>query len=200
MIGRRWQLAVSILTACVAAGCTSTVSSGGTTPGSASVSGTVGNRSFQPVDAMATVATDNNGGSILGVFIGNTPNGCGQAQQSDAQPGSLWLRIAVLEQSDEPGCSMPPVAPGSYSVLGTSTMPRLACRGTIDVIAGYDRFSDTCEPITLTPTGGAMTVTSITGSVVEGTFDLFFGGQEMKGQFSAPICDLSQVSGTPKCG
>ncbi len=205
---RRWELGVSILAMCASAACTASTGTGqgaaptGAPTGSASVTGTFDGQSFQPVDAFAVVSSDPAGTGLL-VFISSAPNACLHSQEDVGEPNSASLMISLDYMTDPKSCPTPPIATGTYNLTPPPGTPIGSCGATLSAIANFDQSDQACNVTkSARPLGGTVVLSSITSSLVEGSFDfLLDGGQEVKGQFSAPMCDQSMVrSGAPSCG
>jgi hypothetical protein len=108
---------------------------------------------------------------VLG--IANKPLACDTA----GIPNSTLIGISIKL----PGTA--PVGPGSYAI-------------NLDPSSAYDNLADVVttdgactQSSTADCTGGTLTITSVTASLIVGTFTLIFDtGDEMNGNFSAVIC------------
>ncbi len=94
--------------------------------------------------------------------------------------------------------------PGATSlVVAVSAMGGSVATGTYGVVsqgfgatASYATQDATCNTsFSETASGGSVTLTTVSGSSVAGTFDLTFGTDHVTGSFSAPICGYSAGDG-----
>jgi hypothetical protein len=155
------------------------------------VSGTAGGAPLAVTDEVAFVGTGMENGvtqAYAGVFITNVAGTCGILQRGANPPSLQMLQIAV----GAPGST---VTAGSYA-LGSST--------TSTASALFQAEDATCTPTTNEQaSSGTITLSSVDGSTVKGSFDLTFAnGDHLTGSFSAPVCDASLAgsSDNPTCG
>jgi hypothetical protein len=153
-----------------------------------SITGTLGGQPFVPADSIGQtyVTTTMSGQSIAsaGVVLGTIPGLCAVAERHGSPPSVRTLAFQVTQDATT-------IAPGTY---GTGQ----------GLSASYEANDATCAVVGLEQaTGGTVTFTTSTATVLEGTFDLTFeGGDHLSGPFSAPVCAdlLFQVAWQGTCG
>jgi hypothetical protein len=175
-----------VMAAC--GGSTSTLGSGG---GSSSVTGTAGGTALATVDQVGLVGTEVSDGqnvAYAGVALTNVAGTCGVLQRHGDPPNAQVLTLVV-------GTTGTTVTPGTYTVGSTSS-------STASV--QYDAQDANCVQTTdETASGGTVTLAVVSGSQVEGNFDVTFpGGDHLTGTFTAPVCsvDVFSNTSTSTCG
>jgi len=177
---RAWFTAamVSILAALPA--CSS--SSGGGGNGTASVTGTIQGATVPAGDAVGldSVASGSSEAAV-GAIITNVASACSVLQDHGNPPGATALVVAVSAMGGS-------VATGTYSIVSQG----------FGATASYTTEDTTCNTsFSENASSGSVTLTTVSGSTVAGTFDVTFGSDHLTGSFSAPICNYSAGDGGP---
>jgi hypothetical protein len=157
----------------------------------ASITGTLGGQAFVPADAIGQIYTSTTmsgqSESSAGVVFGTIADLCGVAERHGSPPSVRTLAF----QLGQNGTTVPP---GTYAIgqgvgLGGAT---------------YEAIDSTCAVTGgEQATGGSVTLTTSTPTLLEGRFDLTFdSGDHIAGPFSAPVCGelLFQVAWKGACG
>jgi hypothetical protein len=187
--------AVSFVCVCAAVGLGAC--GGATTSGSQKVSVT-GQVAGEPVTTTDTVAIVESGaafglanGQAVEIAITNVPNTCAVLQRHGDPANATSLSFGVTSLTG-------PVAAGTYPVVpGASGSSAASAEG------GYATTDAQCNDKTsIAAASGSVTFSTISSSVVEGTFDIVLaGGDHVSGSFNAPVCVFSPVTSTqPVCG
>jgi hypothetical protein len=165
---------------------------GGSGSASISVTGTIGGEGFEFIDvggwASQGVIT---GGPFAGVTIAATSKlgACGAADQSNLSRANLTSFFILI--TDTGGTSpAAPIAPGTFAF---GSMQIGADAGVTETVNASIGSTDAmCQPIGfngIQASGGSVTLTSITASEIDGSFDFtFYNMGELKGSFRAPVC------------
>jgi hypothetical protein len=122
----------------------------------------------------------------LYTVLTSKPGACAHYRQNQAVAGEQWLiLVQIAYRSDmQPA----PFATGSYPIGAGVTGPDGTLR-TAD--ASYQPFGRNCaEGGQQAATSGTITYTTVTDTLVEGSYDLSFGRSRVQGGFSAPMCLL----------
>lgn len=92
-----------------------------------------------------------------------------------------------------------PVTTGTYRVVSPDILGSSESEASADIFGSTATCGDNGE--SETATSGSVTVTSIDGGLVQGSFNLTFAGGPLTGYFSAPICPASSAptGTTPAC-
>ncbi len=160
------------------------------TPGTADVTGTVNGDSFVVKDVVGSL---NNAGPVaneLWVSILDHAGICAVIQQgAESFASTKGLRLDLLSDSPMPV----KIGTGTFTIGDTS-----AAKPTFT--AFYLATDATCTAGVgrTNATGGTITITEITATAINGTFDLTFASGSLKGSFGASTCsDMS--TGHIKC-
>jgi hypothetical protein len=118
--------------------------------------------------------------------LSNKPGVCARYRQNQVVANERWLLvIQTAYRSDQRPA---PFAPGTYRIGVGTTDPDGTLR-TVD--ATFQPFGRNCsEGGQQEATGGTVTYTVVTDTLVEGSYDLLFGKSRVQGGFSAPTCVL----------
>ena len=84
--------------------------------------------------------------------------------------------------------------------------PTLSAPGTFQIdssgalVVVWNAYDDACNTWDAHATAGAVTITSVTSTEIQGSFDLTFGGDHVTGTFDASLCSpVQDASGPPVC-
>jgi hypothetical protein len=116
----------------------------------------------------------------------NKPDACAHYRQNQVVADEEWLVVVqVAYRSDRQPA---PFATGTYQVGVGVTDPA----GTLRTVAAtYQPYGASCsEGGQRSATGGAVTYTTVTDTLVEGSYDLRFRSTTVQSAFSAPMCLL----------
>jgi hypothetical protein len=165
------------------AACSSSSSGSSFGPGDATVSGTIQGATVPASDVVGLyyVATFDGGVSQAqaGVIVTNVANACGVLQAHGNPPNATSLELVVSALGSS-------VATGNYAIVPQG----------YGASASYATVDGNCNPSFVDgATGGSITLTTVSGSTIAGTFDLTFGSDHLTGSFSAPICTYSAGDG-----
>jgi hypothetical protein len=116
--------------------------------------------------------------------LSNKPDACVHYRQNQVVADEEWLiLVQIAYRSDlQPA----PFATGTYQVGVGVTDPA----GTLRTVAAtYQPHGPSCSEGGQRPaTGGTITYTTVTDTLVEGSYDLQFRSSTAQGAFSAPLC------------
>jgi hypothetical protein len=116
----------------------------------------------------------------------NKPDACAHYRQNQVVAYEQWLIVVqIAYRSDRQPA---PFATGTYQIGVGVTDPG----GTLRTAAAtYQPHGSSCsEGGQRTATGGTVTYTTVTDTLVEGSYDLQFRSSAVQGAFSAPMCLL----------
>jgi hypothetical protein len=116
----------------------------------------------------------------------NKPDACAHYRQNQVVADEEWLIVVqIAYRSDRQPA---PFATGTYQVGVGITDPA----GTLRTAAAtYQPHGPSCsEGGQRSATGGTVTYTTVTDTLVEGSYDLQFHSSAVQGAFSAPMCLL----------
>lgn len=164
-------------------GCASNGSSGG-------VTGELPGGGFEPGDQISAAITMTEGGDTLGearIVIASTSHLCSDAS---AQPpidrkGQHWVTISLRDVNG--AMKSVPTAPGTYTIYpNTGSEPAKSASFESGAFDGSCAEDDGASAM---GQGGTVTLTSVTGGVFSGTFDVTLntGGRAM-GSFAPAAC------------
>jgi hypothetical protein len=114
----------------------------------------------------------------------NKPDACAHYRQNQVVANEKWLIIVqIAYRSDRQPA---PFATGTYQIGVEVTDPD----GTLRTVAAtYQPHGPSCSEGGQRPaTGGTVTYTTVTDTLVEGSYDLQFRSSTVQGAFSAPMC------------
>jgi hypothetical protein len=114
----------------------------------------------------------------------NKPDACAHYRQNQVVADEEWLIVVqIAYRSDRQPA---PFATGTYQVGVGVTDPA----GTLRTVAAtYQPHGPSCSEGGQRPaTGGTVTYTTVTDTLVEGSYDLQFRSSTVQGAFSAPTC------------
>jgi hypothetical protein len=119
-------------------------------------------------------------------ILTNKPDACAHHRQNQVVADEKWLLVVqIAYRSDRQPA---PFATGTYQVGVGVTDPAGTFRG---VTATYQPHGPNCsEGGQRSATGGTVTYTTVTDTLVEGSYDLQFRTSTAQGAFSAPMCLL----------
>ena len=116
----------------------------------------------------------------------NEPGACAHYRQNQAVPYEHWLVVVqIAYRADRQPA---PFATGTYQIGVGTTDPG----GTLRTVAAtYQPHGANCsQGGQRDATGGTVTYTTVTDTLVEGSYDLQFRRDRVQGTFSAPMCVL----------
>jgi hypothetical protein len=175
---------VLLLCSLAVAACSGSATSSG---GKASVAGTAGGKPVPATDVVAIVETADGGAAPVAVAIAitNLAGACGVLERGGNPANVTNLNFLFV--------SATPLHPGSYPIGAPSN--------------GTSQYSETnamCgTSLVEDATTGSVTLTGVSASLLEGTFDVTMGnGDHLTGTFSAPVCgaNLTGSTGAAACG
>jgi hypothetical protein len=114
----------------------------------------------------------------------NKPDACAHYRQNQVVAYEQWLIVVqIAYRSDRQPA---PFATGTYQIGVGVTDPG----GTLRTVAAtYQPHGSSCSEGGQRPaTGGTVTYTTVTDTLVEGSYDLQFRSSTAQGTFSAPMC------------
>jgi hypothetical protein len=118
--------------------------------------------------------------------LSNKPGVCARYRQNQAVVNERWL--LVIQTAYRSDRQPAPFAPGTYGIDVGTTGPDGTLR-TVD--ATFQPFGRNCsEGGQQEATGGTVTYTTVSDSLVAGSYDLLFGRSRVTGSFTAPTCVL----------
>ena len=118
--------------------------------------------------------------------LSNKPGVCTRYRQNQAVANEKWL--IVIQTAYRSDMQPAPFATGTYQ-LGVGAIGPDGTLRTAD--ASFHPFGRNCaEGGQQEATGGTVTYTMVTDTLVEGAYDLLFGKSRVQGSFSAPTCML----------
>jgi hypothetical protein len=124
----------------------------------------------------------------------NKPDACAHFRQNQVVAYEKWLIVGqIAYRSDRQPA---PFATGTYQI-GVGVTDR---DGTLRMAAAtYQPHGSSCsEGGQRSATGGTVTYTIVTDTLVEGSYDLQFRGSAAQGAFSAPMCLLCTLRPTSR--
>jgi hypothetical protein len=124
----------------------------------------------------------------------NKPDACAHYRQNQVVAHEKWLIVGqIAYRSDRQPA---PFATGTYPVGVGVTDPA----GTLRMAAAtYQPHGSSCsEGGQRSATGGTVTYTTVTDTLVEGSYDLQFRSSTVQGAFSAPMCLLCTLRPTSR--
>jgi hypothetical protein len=122
----------------------------------------------------------------LASVLTNKPNACAHYRQNQVVAYEQWLIVVqIAYRSDRQPA---PFATGTYPI-GVGVTDR---DGTLrTAVATYQPHGSNCsEGGQRSATGGTVTYTTVSDTLVEGSYDLQFRSSAVQGAFSAPMCLL----------
>ena len=118
--------------------------------------------------------------------LSSVPDVCARYRQNQTVPDEKWLLVVQIAYRSD--MQPAPFAPGTYGIGVGTTGPDGTLR-TVD--ATFQPFGRHCsEGGQREATGGTVTYTTVTDTLVEASYDLLFGRSRVQGSFSAPTCVL----------
>ncbi len=183
-------LTLSLILAPVAA-CSSGAGGGAAAAsGSASVDGSVDNRSISPAYAFAVNGPSTTGGTGQTqprIIVSDDPDLCSYfaAAATGKRANTFYLQFVMGGLSNAP--------------LSARTYTSYSLDGYPDLSAEYVGYDYTCEYSNGVLTTGSVTLTGV-GATYTGTFDLTFDtGDHVTGNFTAPLCTDPDTSTGVTC-
>jgi hypothetical protein len=118
--------------------------------------------------------------------LSNKPGVCSRYRQNQVVAGEKWL--VVIQTAYRSDMQPAPFAPGTYGIGVGTTGPD----GTLRTAeATFQPFGRNCsEGGQQEATSGTVTYTTVTDTLVAGSYDLLFGRSRVTGSFTAPTCTL----------
>jgi hypothetical protein len=118
--------------------------------------------------------------------LSNKPGVCARYRQNQVLADEKWL--LVIQTAYRADRQPAPFAAGTYGIGVGTTGPDGTLR-TVD--ASFQPFGRNCSAGGLQEaTGGTVTYTDVTDTLVTASYDLLFGKSRVQGGFSAPMCTL----------
>jgi hypothetical protein len=198
IIARSWArptLASASLLAVVAA-CSSSSSGSASGP----VTGSIGGSAFAAADALAVVETLANSGtppvSETDVAITSFAGACALATSGGGTPsGAAVVNLIVVGN----GAALAK----TYTIDGASVGVQYSgdfgseCKTTMITMGGATQTISSKAGVIAEATGGTITFTQVTSTMIEGSFDAMFpSGDHLSGGFTAAICNASMPGAT----
>jgi hypothetical protein len=124
----------------------------------------------------------------------NKPDACAHFRQNQVVAYEKWLIVGqIAYRSDRQPA---PFTTGTYQI-GVGVTDR---DGTLRMAAAtYQPHGSSCsEGGQRSATGGTVTYTTVTDTLVQGSYDLQFRGSAVQGAFSAPMCLLCTLRPTSR--
>jgi hypothetical protein len=118
--------------------------------------------------------------------LSNRPNACAHYRQNQVVADEQWLVVVQIAYRSD--MQPAPFATGTYPIgVGVTDQD-----GTLrSVAATYQPHGSSCsEGGQRSATGGTVTYSTVTDTLVEGSYDLQFRRSTVQGTFSAPMCLL----------
>ena len=157
------------------------------TPGSVtSPSGSIGRTALTDlVDAYSQIDGVDWQHQLYSVLT-NRPDACAHFRQNQVVASERWLIVVQIAYRSD--MQPAPFWTGTYQIDVAVTDPD----GTLRTVAAtYQPFGSSCsEGGQRSATGGTVTYTTVTDTLVEGSYDLQFSRGRVQGSFSAPMCLL----------
>jgi hypothetical protein len=157
------------------------------TPGSStSPSGSIGRTPLTDlVDAYSQVEGVDWQHQLYSVLT-NRPDACAHYRENQVVANERWLVVVQIAYRSD--MQPAPFATGTYQVGVGVTDPE----GTLRAVAAtYQPHGSSCsEGGQRSAIGGTVTYTTVTDTLVEGSYDLQFSRGTVQGGFSAPMCLL----------
>jgi hypothetical protein len=118
--------------------------------------------------------------------LSNKPDACAHYRQNQVVADEEWLIVVQIAYRSD--LQPAPFATGTYQIGVGVTDPA----GTLRTVAAtYQPHGPSCSEGGQRPaTGGTVTYTTVTDTLVEGSYDLQFRSSTVQGAFSAPMCLL----------
>jgi hypothetical protein len=116
----------------------------------------------------------------------NKPDACAHYRQNQVVADEKWLVVSQIAYRSD--LRPAPFATGTYQI-GVAVTDR---EGTLRIVAAtYQPHGSGCsQGGQRAATGGTVTYTTVTDTLVEGSYDLQFRSTTVQGAFSAPMCLL----------
>jgi hypothetical protein len=116
--------------------------------------------------------------------LSNRPDACAHYRQNQVVADEQWLVVVQIAYRSD--LQPAPFATGTYEIGVGVTGPD----GTLRTVAAtYQPHGSSCSEGGQRPaTGGTVTYTTVTDTLVEGSYDLQFRSSTVQGTFSAPMC------------
>jgi hypothetical protein len=126
--------------------------------------------------------------------LSNKPDACAHYRDNEVVAGEQWLTLVQIAYRSD--LQPAPFAVGTYPIgVGLTD-----AQGTLRVgSASYQPHGPSCsEGGQRTATGGTLAYTTVTDTLVEGSYDLEFRSDRVQGSFSAPMCVLCAPRATSR--
>jgi len=180
----------------------------------ATVVGTFGGQELTVADSAGFQGSAGTG-AYLAVVLSSGAGVCSVAQQHATMASTSSLQLLIQSVG---ATNPPPLQPGTYAITNgdpvTYRDPTMAPSADpagnaadapadfLQVSASFDEYDASCAPtLAATASGassGTITVTSVSSSLVDGTFNLQFpSGDHLTGHFSSPLCSGEELALTP---
>lgn len=117
--------------------------------------------------------------------LSNKPEACTHFRNNEAVANEKWLILSQTAYRAD--MTDAPFAAGTY-YLGVGTTDETGTLRTAD--ATYSPKGKSCGGTEIDASSGSITYTTVNDTLVEGTYDLWFGSDHVTGTFSAPHCTL----------
>lgn len=157
-------------------------------PVAGSVTGETGSIKRVPVNDLVDAYTGVSGVNWQHQLFSNLssePQACSHFRNNQVVANEKWLiLVQVAYRADMQDA---PFATGTYQI-GVGTTDETGTLRTAD--ATFSPKGKSCGGTELSASSGSITYTTVTDTLVEGTYDLWFGTDRVTGSFSAPHCTL----------
>jgi hypothetical protein len=174
------------------------------------VSGTVSGKSFQARDAVFNLGEwkgfEPFYGTTTAVQISDYASQC-TYDTANQQPADSQTLTLVLSENDAAGGKSPATSTGDYLIAANDT--DASAPNALRASAWYDLGGSGASgsyacfkalSFFAAPSGGKVTVTSVTADHIEGTFDITLSnGDHLTGAFTAPRCGTTCIPGGASC-
>ena len=117
---------------------------------------------------------------------------------SNPPPGAAIVNVIVVGNG--------PAAVKAYPIDGASVGVQYSgkygsqCMTTTITMGGATQTVSSMAAVVAEATGGTVTFTQVTSTMIEGSFDATFpSGDHLSGAFTAPICNASMMPGAIQC-
>ncbi len=200
IIGGPWRsrTAASVSLLAFFAACSSSSSGSASGP----VMGSIGGSAFSASDAVAVVSTLPNSGTPpvieTNVAITSFAGACSLASSGASTPSGAAIVNLVLVGNG-------PAVAKTYPIDGVSVGVQYAgkygsqCTTTTVTMGGATQTISSKAGVVVEATGGTITLTQVTSTMIEGSFDAMFpSGDHISGGFTAATCKGS-MPGTSQC-
>jgi hypothetical protein len=155
--------------------------------GSGSMSGTVEGQSLAPKDVLAVSVQ-----GATNIFITDVTGYCSAINDGHKLKSGTAL-VLILGQTDSSGASVA-ITPGTFPITDFPTGNTAA---TAELVKTDATCTNTVNESGATAVSGSVTVSAVSGSSVDGSYDLTMGSNDhVTGSFSAATCSYTAPAST----